>query len=220
MANRPVFVPDKKGFVKTVDVNFKWHPGMSKVQKKRNISSLHEAAAKFGLKNILEVSTKSPTALGQSLSAMNLLLCTDEWGAIPVECAFQGSKVFEYGGPYIDLFHRPPLEAKRDLRFSTSGKLVGFRFRDFNWGLEPKSAFYDWLYLQALQQNKDLAGQLLKYDGFTDIEYNPKRSYSTQARACAVYVCLERLSYGINRLIADQEEFLQALTVIYREKLP
>lgn len=216
MAKRPVFVADEKGFVETLNVDFKWHPGMSKAQKRRNVASLHEAAAKRGLKNILEVSTKSSSALGQSLSAMNLLLCTDEWGAISVECAFQGSKVFDYGGPYVDLFSRPPIEAKRDPRLSTSGKLTAFQFQDSNWGLEPKSAFYDWLYLQALQQNKDLADQLLEYDAFTDIEYNPKRSYSTQARACALYVCLKRSGRAVEKLIAQPEQFLQALATVYR----
>lgn len=216
MAKRPVFVPDEKGLVNTLDIDFKWYPGMSEIQKKRNVASLHEAAGKRGLKSILEVSTKSSSVLGQSLSAMNLLLYTDEWGAIPVECAFQGSKVFEYGGPYADLFHRPPREAKRDPRLSTSGKLVGFEFQDSNWGLEPKSAFYDWLYLQALQQNKDLANQLLEYDAFTDIEYNPKKSYSTQARACGLYVCLKRSGRAVKSLIAQQEKFLQCLEAIYR----
>jgi len=216
MAKRPVFVPHEKGFVKTLNVDFKWYSGMSKAQKRRNVVSLHEAAMKLGLRNILEVSTKSPTALGQSLSAMNLPLYTDEWGVIPVECAFQGSKVFEYGGPHVDLFNRPPLKAKRDPRLSTSGKLVGFQFQDINWGLEPKSAFYDWLYLQALQQNKDLADQLLEYDAFTDIEYNPKRSYSTQARACALYVCLKRSGCAVENLITQPKKFLQALATAYR----
>jgi len=216
MTKRPVFLSNEKGFVEILNIDFKWYPGISKAQKRRNVISLHEAAVKQGLKNILEVSTKSSSDLGQSLSAMNLLLFTDEWGKIPVECAFQGSKVFEYGGPYVDLFKRSPIEAKRDPRLSTSGKLTGFRFQDFNWGLEPKSAFYDWLYLQALQQNKNLADRLLEYDAFTDIEYNPKKSYSTQARACALYVCLKRSSYDIERLIAQQEKFLQVLTNIYR----
>lgn len=216
MAKRPVFVLDEKGFVETLNVDFKWYPGLSKAQKKRDVISLHEAAAKRGLKNILEVSTKSLTALGQSLSAMNLLLYIDKRNKIPVECAFQGSKVFEHGGPYIDLFDcSNPKTAKRDSRLSTSGKLMGFQFQDINWGLEPKSAFYDWLYLQALQQNKGLADQLLEYDAFTDIEYNPKRSYSTQARACALYVCLKRSGCAIERVIAQQEKFLQTLEVVY-----
>jgi len=203
MASRPIFVPNIDDMVvEEVKVNFRWHSGMSKTQKRKNVASLHEEAAKLGLKNILEVSTKSPNALGQSLSAMNLLLYINGV-AVPLECAFQGSKVFEYGGPYVELFHRSPLEAKRDPRLSTSGKLIGFRFRGLTWELEPKSAFYDWLYLQALQQNRDLADQLLKYEGFTDIEYNPKKSYSTQARSCALYVCLRKMDCNIEQLIAN-----------------
>jgi hypothetical protein len=219
MAKRPVFVAEK-GVVKTCQVNFKWHPGMSKLQKQKNVTALHEAAMReLGLQNILEISTKSLSELGRSLSAMSLCLYVSGLGRIPVECAFQGSKVFQHGGPYVDLFSRSPREAKRDPRLSTSGELVGFQFQDSHWGLEPKSAFYDWLYLKALQQNKDLASQLLRYDAFTDIEFNPRKSYSTQARACALYVCLEKSGYAIERLIGQREEFLRTLADVYQPKL-
>ena len=64
--------------------------------------ALHEAAKSKGYFPLLEVSTKSEVVLGQRLSAFNLKAKSDMIGEIPLECAFQGSKVFENGGPYTD----------------------------------------------------------------------------------------------------------------------
>jgi len=50
------------------------------------------------------------------------------------------------------------------------------------------------LYFQALQQAPDLASALASFDAFTDIEFNPKRSWNCQARSAARFVALERSS--------------------------
>ena len=71
MATRPIFCP-KDGTVHTVEINFEWHAGMATSQKKKSIASLHKAANKNGLDNILEISTKSEEKLGRDLSAFNL----------------------------------------------------------------------------------------------------------------------------------------------------
>src|SRR5947209_8722673 len=100
-------------------------------------------AARAGYLPLLEVSTKSDDALGQHLSAFHLRVHHSTVGDITLECAFQGSKVFEGGGPYTDLYRMDPKSAKRDHRLQSSGRLIGFRFGDFNFPLEPKTAFYD-----------------------------------------------------------------------------
>jgi len=46
--------------------------------------------------------------------------------------------------------------------------------------------FYDWIYARAVAMRNDLAEQILGYRGFTDIEFNPRRSINCQARACAI----------------------------------
>jgi hypothetical protein len=74
--------------------------------------ALHEAAAAVGYRNILEVSTKSERQRGQHLSAFYLKVKNERLGEIPLECAFQGSKVFERGGPFTDLYHVEPRVAK------------------------------------------------------------------------------------------------------------
>ena len=109
---------------------------------------------------------------------------------LTVESAFQGSKVFESGGPFVDIFDMEPIDAKRDERLRASGDLLKFSFFGVDWPLEPKTAFYDWLYINALLKNEDLASRVTDIDGFTDIEFNPERSINCQARAAALYCAL------------------------------
>ena len=93
---------------------------------------------------------------------------------IPLECAFQGSKVFERGGPYTDLYDVDVRTAKREPRLQTSGRLVGFIFDGFSFPLEPKTVFYDWLYVTAIFPHREWLDRLYpRYAGFTDIEFNP-----------------------------------------------
>ena len=118
MAERPIFVPslDASGFVKEISFNIPWHSGFAPVQKKKNIKELHDAAAAAGYAPLLETSTKSDDRLGQHLSAFHLKVHNDHLGEVPLECAFQGSKIFERGGPYVDLFRVDVRTAKRDPR--------------------------------------------------------------------------------------------------------
>jgi hypothetical protein len=127
-----------------------------------------------------------------------------------VECAFQGSKIFEDGGPSTDMFAMAPRDAKRDERLQRSGRLTGFRFMGRDWGLEPQTAFYDWLYISALEARKDLAEGLLKYSAFTDIEFNPEKSINCQAYSAALFVSLQRRSL-LEQATSSQEAFLNFL---------
>lgn len=192
MAERPVFLPslEKGELVKEVSVSFSWNPGFAEIQKKKNIHALHQSACKKGIYPLLEISSKSEKLLGKRLSAFSLKIDTD-CGLVTVESAFQGSKVFENGGPYRDIYKMDSLSAKRDARLKNSGKLVGFDFFGEKWPLEPKTAFYDWLYLSALKPHQEfLEKSLYKYKGFTDIEFNPSKSINCQARTCALLVSL------------------------------
>ena len=196
MASRPVFIPHTEGpnLVTQKVVDFQWFPGFSLKQKHKSIESFHAAAeAQYDLAPLLEISSKSPEELGTHLSAFNLRLQLPGLpSATSVESAFQGSKVFECDGPFIDLYRKPASEAKKDARLRNSGDLRNFQLGDERWPLEPKTAFYDWLYLNALRLHVDQAEKLLHYVGFTDIEFNPKRSINCQAQSAALYVALYR----------------------------
>jgi len=209
MALRPIFIPnsDSVGVVEKM-IDFKWHAGMAASQKKKSIIELHQAANNIGITNILEISSKSETNLGVCLSAFNLLIKTKKYGnEFTVETAFQGSKVFEQGGPYKDLFGMDSLAAKKDIRLKTSGNLVSFNFFGKNFPLTPRTYFYDWVYINALVQHHDYVLELKKYNGFSDIEFNPKKSINCQAHAVALYLSLIKEN-SLDNALESPEKFL------------
>lgn len=73
----------------------------------------------------------------------------------------------------------------------------------------PRTAFYDWLYINALIENPQLAEKLNGYDGFTDIAFNPDKGINCQARSAALYVSLAKL--GVLEQCKDFESFLELL---------
>ena len=120
------------------------------------------------------------------------MITTKDNRIFSVESAFQSSKKFELGGPYLDILEKSSREAKKDNRLKMSGKLIAFEFYGRQWPLEPKTLFYDWLYIRAVYKNKDLANEILEYDAFTDIEFNPNKSINCQARSAALFVSLSK----------------------------
>lgn len=194
MAKRPIFVPKSASFpfIEEVLLDFTWYAGHSIIQAQKSILSLHNSAAQNGISPILEISSKSPDALGVSLSAFNLMLQDENSTKLSVECAFQGSKVFEKGGPFTDLYNKSSREAKTDERLYNSGKIIGFNFKGVDFPTEPNTAFYDWLYMMALLNNPNQAQAVLSYQGFSDIAFNPEKSINCQARSAALFVAISR----------------------------
>lgn len=211
MAQRPTYIPQFKNdfLVKTEMVEFKYHSGFSVVQKQKSIDELHNSIQeKYGFDHILEISSKSKKDLGVALSAFNLLIAdksTKE--TYSVECAFQSSKVFENGSAYTDLLKATSKQAKKDERLRNSGRLIGFEFHNTKWQLNPLTAFYDWLYVNALNQNVQLHDELMKYQTFTDIEFNPKKSINCQAYSIAMFVALAKKNLLGN--IRNPNDFLE-----------
>lgn len=215
MAERPIFIPapDSPELVKSLPMRLVWNPGFAPTQKKKNILALHAAAAKAGYAPLLEVSTKSEEKVGQRLSAFSLKVHSDRVGKIPLEAAFQGSKVFERGGPYTDLYIVEDVrDAKRDPRLKESGALKGFEFENLWFPLEPKTVFYDWLYIGALYEHREwLRTHIFRYAGFTDIEFNPERSINCQARSCALLVTLMKNQW-LDEAVSSPSAFIGLLS--------
>ncbi|MDD3353929.1 hypothetical protein [Zoogloea sp.] len=211
MANRPIYVPNTSGsaFVITLPVEFEWYPGLAPSQKKKSIKSLHDSAlVQHGIAKALEVSSKSESPLGVQLSAFNLLITTQKVGrTFSVECAYQSSKVFGGGGPYLDLLDKSSREAKKDPRLTSSGSLKGFSFFGTSWELDPLTAFYDWLYINALKRKPEYWSELDEYQGFTDIEFNPDRSINCQAYSVALF-CSFRKRGLLDEATSSKENFL------------
>lgn len=216
MALRPIFIPTPgaETLVETKTIDFKWFPGMSVAQKQRSVDSLQAAAQDSmpSLSRILEVSSKSRDELGVALSAFNLSFTTRKYNlTMSVECAFQGSKVFEHGGPFKDLFQKTSREAKLDERIKSSGKLKKFSFFNMDWGLEPRTAFYDWLYINALiKQPSSVVEEIVSYSAFTDIEFNPDKSINCQAYSIALFVSLYKQNL-LDKAIRSKESFLSTV---------
>lgn len=211
MALRPVFIPDyeKTGSFTELNIEFDWFPGLSLKQKQKSISSLHKNIREhLGDVKILEISTKSLNNVGMKASAFNLMI-PDKNGSseYSVEAAFQSAKKFENGGPYDDIRKMVSGKAKRDPRLTSSGKLVSFEFFGQQWSLTPTTAFYDWLYINALYLNLELHKEISSYDAFTDIEFNPKKSINCQARSAAIFVSLYH-SHAIKKILSSKKDFL------------
>lgn len=98
--------------------------------------------------------------------------------------------------------------------------LIGFTSNKTCWDINPKSMFYDAIYISALLQNKHLSNRLIDYNAFTDIEFNQKIVYSQvkgpfncQARSCAIFVTLKNANYTDNQItdLMQSPKKMQAL---------
>ena len=183
MAKRPAFFVHQGKVVSEI-YSFEWYSGFAVSQKQKSIKSLHNAIRKADVNaKPLEISTKSMENIGIKLSAFNLQI--DNY---TLENIFQSAKVFENGGPYLDLLDLSPKEAKRDERLHNSGSLKAFRYQNEDFPLIPKTVFYDFIYITAIKKSltAEEINTILQYNYFTDIEFNPVKSINTQAKAAAI----------------------------------
>lgn len=210
-ATRPCYMVTDNiiSLVKTKDIKFEYFSGFAKQQRQKSALSLKMAIKTQLNVNSLEISRASDEPLGQRLSAFNLELCMD--GVVSsVERFFQGSKIFENGGPFIEIIYDKNIHPKRYERLKDSGNFIGFKLFDEVYETEPLTYFYDWLYLSALRQNEDLASKVLEYDCFADIEFNPKKSLSSQAKTVALFVAMNKAGV-LDNAMKDRYEFLEFL---------
>ena len=187
MITRPVYIPtDSPPYFTREDYQIPYGT------PEQMIAALHQAFQQRhpGAK-VLEISSKSDRPEGKALSAFNLPYITDDGRKTTVEGAFQAGKVFGDGSQIGFL---PPAEAKRAARerMRAGGGLRGFRLGGRDYPLNPPTAFYDWIYTNALAQSPRL-GQIVQdggYTAFTDIMFDPKRSKNCQAEAVARFTAM------------------------------
>lgn len=186
MAKRPAW-SIRNDRVICEEFEFKWNGGFAITQKQKNISNLHASIKEVMNESALEISSKGLVPLGRDIGAFSL-----RYNEFSLENIFQSSKKYELGGPYKDLLEVTPKEAKQDERHKNSGKIIAFCLDGDEWPLEPKTLFYDYIYIKALIQNYGIDLDLMEYDWFTDIEFNPKKSINCQARSVAIYKLLKK----------------------------
>lgn len=204
MAKRPAFFI-RQGKVISEMYSFEWYSGFSVSQKQKSVNSLHNAIIQADANaKPLEISTKSQETIGIKLSAFNLKINHDT-----LENIFQSAKVFENGGPYLDLLAVSPKEAKRDERLHKSGNLKVFRWQNEDFPLIPPTVFYDFLYITAVQASFTIEeiNAISDFNYFTDIEFNPAKSVNTQARAAAMLKLMVD-EYGYLPSL-NKEDFIQ-----------
>ena len=196
MAKRPVFISqDATPFVINAETEFKFYSGFAITQSRKSIRSLHES---FVMNNpeyrglVLEVSSKSENSLGVRLSAFNLMYSMNDGTKHYLENVFQSGKCFSNGKQYMEILKMSAAEAKHFPGLRTSGNVVKFSLEGKEYPIEPRTFFYDWIYVNALYQNQNLAEEVIKYRAFTDIAFNPEKSINCQARSAALFVALFR----------------------------
>ncbi|WP_105993960.1 DarT1-associated NADAR antitoxin family protein [Staphylococcus simulans] len=211
MANRYVYYIDNQSlkFMKE-NITFRWYPGFAKKQKQKSVVSLHEAFLScFPTSTLLEVSSKSTNSVGVQASAFNLSIQTVKGHTFTVEQLFQSSKVYKKAGRHNYMLRDGYTSREMKLKLKqvdSNDVMISYHCFGRDFKLEPKTLFYNWLYVNALTQNEKIANEILKYDAFTDIEFNPKRSYNCQAEACSIYVSLVKRGL-LNKALENLESF-------------
>ena len=65
-------------------------------------------------------------------------------------------------------------------------------------------------YLNSLKTIIGIEEDLNVFDAFTDIEFNPKKSFNCQAKSCSLFVSLLRRNI-FNEVMDDKEKFIHIL---------
>lgn len=170
-------------------ISFKWEPGMSTSQSRKSCVRFHEALDFHLDLHALDISSASTEELGVELSAFNLVL-----RGYRLESLYQGSKVYSKSGESQHLYNADSLTAKKYAKSNDVGKLVSFRLFDTEYPLEPKTVFYDYIYLLAICENYSEDLDLSAYNCFTDVQATIDVD-ACQARS----VCLYKLMQVCNK---------------------
>ncbi len=211
MAKRPVFYVDEENNFRQIDVNFKWNPGFAKVQTQKNIAAIHAAfLKKYPDMKILEISSSGDDVVAQKASAFNLVVRTSR-SNFTVEQAFQAGKVFKNHGVQNKLLKYPSAQAKKIVKeYNAHDELIGFEEFGSKFPLEPKTFFYNWIYISAIaqKQNRNISDKILQYSAFTDIYFNPQKFFNCQAEACSIFVSLVRRN-ELKEALKSKKDFLR-----------
>lgn len=158
---------------------------------KENIETVHNAFTtahpNLTEPKLLEISNNSPDELGRALAERELKI-TDAYGKeTTVERLFKNSEMKD------------------------GDKVTGYEYDEAIYTLSEKELFYNWLYAKALQQNPELTKKLEegKYDGFTDIYFNPKPKMAKKGGTVRTYTPSEAVANFVK--LSKAEKIKQAL---------
>ena len=217
MAKIPIFVSsDRYPFVNEKIIDFEWHKELAIIQKKKSIKSLHTAALEqFKDLTLLEISTKSDNPLGVQLGAF---ISITKQKKSTLEKMFYAAKIFKHGVQLKVLLFMPARQARSDIRLKKRSALIRFISNGKTWPSIPKTIFYDYQYLDTIKQNPSLSADLINYNAFTDIEFNPKKSFNYQAISAALYVSLVKIE-KLEECMSGSDSFISLLGKVSSEPI-
>ncbi len=155
---------------------------------------------------ILEISGGSRMRLGNALQGSRLNLTLSSKRTACVNAILLGSQRFSRGGPYVDLYEKSFYDASLDLRLKTMSRLLDYRFGRTVWPVESGRYFYEWLFLKAIHENKELASQLIQYRAFSNVTMNTRFFPFNEARSAALYVLLHHRNL-LKKALSSQNSF-------------
>ena len=191
-------------------ISFHWEPGISTAQKRRSCVNLHSALDFHCDLHALDISSASTEELGVALSAFNL-----EWKGIPIECWYQGSKVYSDGKLNHHLYKVTSLDAK--LASKNKGPVTAFNLQGREFPTDPRTVFYDYLYLLGMCDTYGHDLDLSKYDCFTDVQAVIDID-ACQARAVCMYKLLQQ--QGKFRVLNVFDDFLYWHEAVVEDTYP
>lgn len=164
---------------------------------------------------VLEISSRSRSALGRALSAMSL---RDPESGKPVEVVYQASKSYGAGRSAAirqaaNGFDAKRLARERHERHRQEGvELTGFELLGHIWPAATGTAAYDLLWCRAAVAArggaKRVLGELRRYAGFSD-QFHRAGSMACQARSAAMLASLLAETRGIDPdALASPEQWL------------
>ncbi len=177
-------------YAKEISVTFPWSNKSKQQNVQAVLDSFHDVYPDV---SALEVSLAASRPEGIHAAAMKLPLHLDAMEQdVPVGIVYEASKVFENGGPYVDLLQCSRQKVQKDPRLQQSGKCIRYCLQGTEFSMEPHPyAFFNWLYGCALRQNPEKTDDILKYRAFSDLDLgSTKKDRNSPARAAAVYAGL------------------------------
>lgn len=202
------------------EYTFDFFGGFSLAQKQRTIDAFHEAIYNDGIDSVLEISRKSKDPIGNALSAFNLML-TINGQTRPIECIYQSSKVFNNNIQFKEALELQPLQAKKLIQEKVENQnliLTGFNCFGVDFPLSPTTIFYDYIYVLALSQNHAVSSKVVENYCFTDVEFNHKKQFASQARSCAIFKYLHDCNL-IKSSIEDFNKFKDVYLNVLKQQL-
>ncbi len=95
--------------------------------------------------------------------------------------------------------------------------MIYLKYIEFGRELHSRTwVFYDWIYINSLDQHEELKQKILQYNAFTDIAFNSKKSIACQARTAALFVSLE--THGLTKMALESiTMFSKILSEVYKD---